>query len=551
MRRLISIAFILAGCSGNAGQHGNECPEGKCPVNNTLVFAAEVTPATNNAAPLPYFEVGELMLDTVNARFSLMEEASVALTGTITSGADHPRPVAATVLATRPSRLVGRPDVSYQTQVDPMSGSFTLSVSPTHAGEVYTVSLLPVDNGANPPATLVVDASEPRELPGMLSAPSSLTQLSGVILDPLQMPVVGMLVNAVDPTSGVTLSTTSTTDATGAFAIKLSPPATGVGNVMLPAAATQVRLVATPPKDAVLPTLRSLVDVSSVGPTNSLTVNLMMPPLPASTTVVYSVTGTGSSGAPSAVVGAHCQFSADVSDPKSMVTATYSAASDTDADGKARVTLIPGSGATNRDYQVAVSPPSTSNFQATLTSLSVAPTTTPGYGASLMLALRDQVTGRVLGPDGMPVPNLMVVPTAATVAAAVSTSTLALTPKASSGLTDAKGQFILRLDSGPYDFGMIPPAATSLPRHWVDGQQISTDITLMDVILPAGTLVKGLITDSTGAPMVGADVRIYSLVQSNVDCPAGDNTCLAPARLVAEGQAGTDGDVPLLLPAAN
>jgi hypothetical protein len=521
-------------------------------VNDTLVYAAEVTPPTNAAMALPSFEVGELMLDAVNARFTLMEEAPVSLTGTITSSGDHPKPVPATVLATRPSRLVGRPDVSYQTQVDPQSGTFMLPVSPTHTGELYTVSILPTDNTTNPPETLVVDASQARELPGVLAAPSSLVQLSGVILDPLQLPVVGMQVNAVDPTSGVTLSTTSTTDATGAFALKLSPAATGVGTTMAPAAPTQVRLTATPPKDAVLPTLRSLVDVSSVGPANSITVNLMMPPLPASTTVVYAVSGTGSSGTQSAVVGAHCVFSADVSDPKSTVTATYAVAADTDADGKARVTLIPGSGATNRDYQVAVSPPSTSNFQATLTSLSVAPTTTPGYGASLMLAQRDQVTGRVLGPDGMPVANLMVVPTAATVATAVvAMSTVSITPRASSGLTDAKGQFLLHLDSGPYDFGMIPPATTGLPRQWVDGQQISTDLTLMDVILPAGTLVQGLITDYNGAAMVGADVRLFSLVQGNVDCPMGDNTCLAPARLVAEGQVGTDGNVPMLLPAAN
>ncbi len=259
--------------------------------------------------------------------------------------------------------------------------------------------------------------------------------------------------------------------------------------------------------------------------------------------------GVGSSGAQTPVVAAHCLFTADVSDGLSTATATYSVAADTDANGKATLALIP-SAMGNRVYQVAVSPPVTSDFEATITSVSVA--STDGYAAPLVLAPRARVTGRVLAPDNSPVKNLMVVPTPATVAAAlVSPSSMGLVTAASSGLTDAQGQFVLRLDTGAYDFGLIPPSNTSLPLHWVDGQQISSDIDLPDVTLPAGASVVGRVTDSLGQPLIGADVRIYSVVPPKANCSTADDTCLAPPRLIAEGISVASGTVPVLLPAAS
>src|SRR5207249_5570658 len=122
-----------------------------------------------------------------------------------------------------------------------------------------------------------------------------------------------------------------------------------------------------------------------------------------------------------------------------------------------------------------------------------------------------QVTGRVLGPDNQPVKNLTVVPTPATLADALKPSTNALVPKLPSALTDAMGRFILHVDAGGYDLSLIPPAPSGLPRQWVDRTFITTDITLPDISMLQGAIVAGQITDASGAPLVGADIRLYSL----------------------------------------
>jgi hypothetical protein len=111
------------------------------------------------------------------------------------------------------------------------------------------------------------------------------------------------------------------------------------------------------------------------------------------------------------------------------------------------------------------------------------------------------------------------------------------------------GKFLLRVDSGGYDFNLIPPATSGLPRLWVDRESISTDVTLPDITMPKGAMVVGQIEDSTGAPLVGAAVRFYTLAKSNASCQTTDYTCLAPPRLLAEANTGMNGSVSVLLPA--
>src|SRR5207244_2373932 len=127
--------------------------------------------------------------------------------------------------------------------------------------------------------------------------------------------------------------------------------------------------------------------------------------------------------------------------------------------------------------------------------------------APIALKLRPLVAGRVVGPTRLPVKELLVMPGLATVAASSSATSLALLPKVPSAQTDADGRFAVRLDSGIYDFGLIPPSSVRLPRVWLEGTQVTADLTLPDVVLPAGTTARGRIYSSTGGAVAGATVR--------------------------------------------
>jgi hypothetical protein len=183
-----------------------------------------------------------------------------------------------------------------------------------------------------------------------------------------------------------------------------------------------------------------------------------------------------------------------------------------------------------------------------VTTLSVGPT--GGWSAPIVLKLRPQVSGRVLSPAQLPVRDLLIAPALATVAASSTATSLALLPKVPSAQTDADGRFAVRLDSAIYDFGLIPPPTALLPRVWIEGTQVTADLTLPDVTLPEGTTARGHVLGPTGAPLAGATVRLYSLAQGNTACPSSDYACLSPPRLRAEGTTGATGLVPLLLPAA-
>jgi len=152
-------------------------------------------------------------------------------------------------------------------------------------------------------------------------APLTLPEMHGTVLNSLQQPVAGMQVQATTvattESSPSVISTTTTTDASGAFSIRLvaSPP-------------DKVMLTATPTNATTgpLPTLTRIVDTTKLGPTNALTAGLTVPPLPASVEVNYNIVGfIVTSGATMPVTSATCTFSADVSDPHATdgTIATY------------------------------------------------------------------------------------------------------------------------------------------------------------------------------------------------------------------------------------
>lgn len=538
--RLCLVAVALAGCGGNKPPATLACAPPECAADESLTLAAEVDPASGS--PLVQQEFGGIDLDPQTGQFVLTLAPQVTLTGAVRVGAGATaQKLAATVVATRPSRIPGRPDVFYQTMVDATTGQYTLVVSPNQGSEIYSVRVTPADATLVPPKVFTVSATADQALDLTFEDPLTLPELHGTVLDSLQVPVAGMQVQASDPTSGRVISTTAVTDDRGAYALRLQ------------AALPPMVLVTAVPTDSApgaLPSLALPVATDKLGPANTMTANLQVPPLPAVATVTYNVSGTSSSGADTPVVGATCIFTADVSDPHATdgLTATYRAVAMTDADGNATLDLIPAD-ASGRTYAVTITPDASSSFAATSTSLVVGPQ--GGYGPSIILPLRPVVSGRVFDPKGLPVRGLTVVPSQATLAAALGPSPLSVVAAPPQAVADADGRFAVRLDKGVWDIGLVPPPTTELPRLWLTDLSIEGDVDVTGaggVMLPLGVMVKGLVQDASGAPVAHANVRLYTVAPGNANCKAGDAGCLAPPRLRAEGSTGPDGAVGLILP---
>ncbi len=541
---LVGFALAAAGCKPGARGASVTCAPPECSSDTTLQLVAEVDPPSDTHLVKQEFDA--VTIDARTGRFALLLDPQVTLSGNVHVGATaQAKPVAATVVATRPARIKGRPDVVYQATVNPVDGNYTLVVSRTRPGEQYNVRVSTTDPSLVPPMQLAVVADHDQTVDFALASPLALPELHGVIRDSLQQPVAGVQVQATTvpadaSTAPAAASTTTTTDSSGSFSIRLvpSPPA-------------MVLVTATPTTQAPpqLPSLTLLVDTTRLGTANSLTANLSMPPLPAPAHVIYKVTGTGPSGAVVAVTAATCVFTADVSDPHATdgTKATYRTTAMTDPLlGQVTVDLIPTESG-NRTYAVVVTPDATQPFGALTTTVNVAPQ--GGYGPPIELALRAQLSGRVLDPTGKPLYNLMVVPSPSTVAAALGPTPYTATTTPQQSTADADGRFAVRLDHGLWDVGLMPPPDSMLPRLWLP----TVDLTVHDVdvgalTLPKGVLVHGVVQDPAGAPLPAADVRLYTVAAGNADCAVNDRSCLAPPRLRAEAASGSDGVVSVILP---
>jgi hypothetical protein len=548
-RPLVAVAALaIAGCGKGTQNASLYCSPPECPYRTQLALVAEVQPPSSG--PYVNQEFASLSLDSMTGHFTLQLDEPVTLSGTVkVTMAGQERAVQAAIVATRASRIAGRPQVYYQTASDPKTGAYQLLVSPNVAGEQYTVRVAPSDPTQLPPIEQQLTATTNQSFDFAYPDPATLPELRGAVSDSLQAGVTGMQVRATDPMSGSVVSTTVMTDVDGSFSLRLmtSAPST----VLLTAAP-----VATPAGQPVLwePTLSrsaTLVNGPMIG---SLTqADLQLPPLPAPTHLIYVVSSPGLSGASTPVVGATCVFSADVSDPNSLtgVTAAYTAGAVTDAQGNASVTLIPALSG-NRTYNVTITPDPSSSFQATTTTLQVAPNP-PGVTQIMGLAIRPQLYGQVFDPTGRPLVDATVAPMLGTLGVAPSNGNApgqphAPVPTASPPtMVGNDGYFALRVDPSVWDVGIIPPPTMMLPRLWKSGTIVVADTSLGIIPIPRGVMVQGRVRDAGNHPVANADVLIYTVPTSNAKCAGQTSGCLTPPHLHAEGPTDNSGAITVVL----
>lgn len=535
-------------------------PEVCPPPSNSIGWALQVWPASSAGSvssqqSLAPHEVPQLIFDrTGSAEINL--RASVLVEGKVLTAAEQPV-VRAHVLAQLPSAILGQSPYTFDTlSTERPAGAWQLRlpVPPRPMEQIYRFWVGfddPAQASQYPPLWSERAIEGATDVPLHLRAPSELAAVSGRILDPLFEGVGGLIVQVLDGrgqiVSTTAVSLTAQQGLSGSYKVLVDP-------ALSAETPPNLKLVVRPEAQAGLPVLEAPLTALKVGGT--LPLELKLPSSRKPLVFQLPVVGLGPSGSLLPVVGARVQAQV-VFEEKPLTSGTraiYTTTADTDADGSARLSLIPAQSGTNLSYTVTVTSPARTPYASTQQEVQVGPSGTGGVlQPGVQLALRAQLTGRLLDAEGEPVPLAQVV--AQSIARTDSTGS-GPEAKASGSTppqttTDQDGRFALRLDSGDYDIDFVPQPGTA-PRSSLDNQRLTRyDIDLGDVRLPRLALGKLVITGPGGAPLAQAKLRIFQSPDTSprfgFACQPG-LPCSRVAKLRAEAFTDSKGRAQFLLP---
>jgi hypothetical protein len=427
--------------------------------------------------------------------------------------------VSSLVVVNRPSSIDGLPPVAASALTTPdgfhfdlLHGNYDLRVGPQGAAQASFAPWM---------GALEVSLAAPA--PKIVLSPAQ--KFTGRVVDRLGDGMGGVKVRAVDPLSGDLLSSVDTTDDGGVYdKLWLSAGAAAMPTVRVTAMASTVPI-----------TLSRDVDPRIARNVPPVAVELRMPALPAPQQFVIPLLGLSTSGAMTPLAGAIVVVSADVTDPGSQTTATFSTGTNADDQGRATLTLVPGADVTRR-YGVTVTPVDASMFASGSFSISVGPA--GGVLPALVVKPRLAVVGQIVGADGSPLAGAIV--TALAAGASQDDAAVATAPQTATG---SDGRFLLRVEPGQngqparYALDIVPPAGSGAPRWSVDNMVLTSDTDVGVVKLPPASPA----TVAVNAPDI--EVRLYATTQG-ADCPQG-SAC--PPRLRADARSGADGIAHLLV----
>ncbi len=590
-RALIAAALVLGGCVKGAGAGspaptecsatdpcpGDEsCMQGLCFGNPPDVpLAAQLYEPSTRSGDLAPTEIQTVSIGS-NGMVQLAFANSVEFSGRVVISSRDATSIAATVIFQRPSRIAGLPD--YIVSVTAAAGAaegevgFSARLSPNVAGEQYSITVIPDDGtfspltvGQLPPNALApplhstlapLTMSSYMDIP--LSDSQGLRPISAHVLDAANRGMAGMVVTAFGRrNSGAELelaSSTGTTDANGLFTIYV--PLSWQN---------QFNIIVKPGSGTPAPSLeRDNVNVPTTPTTSTNIADINYPTFPTPTAYQLPVLGPNPAGGTAAAIGALVTLTTVVSSTTDSVI--YTEQSSVNTSGMATVTLLPGGIDGNRTYTVDVTPlPNTPPTAISGTTLVVGPPD-PMNGAGgvldgVDLPSRAYVTGRVVDATGLPVMNMTVQPQlSAAFLAGLSTDDAATagTIALPVSTTDSKGNFTIYLDAtlvgnpAIYDFDLIPPVASLLPRSSRQGVALasSANMDLGNLQLPDGSLALATVVDETGMPVANAQMRVYLRGVSSTQCPVDDTNCTMASQLTALGNSDSLGQIILTLPSS-
>lgn len=566
-----------ADCDGASGE---VCQQGVCWGNPPRgMFAAVISPPSTRHDEVPR-ELPPFTLSPDGWLGELQLDAPVLLSGRVVAfcaqfnAVCDTTPIGATVTVSRSSQFHGGPGFKAIVNVESGADSFSIPVPVTGASDApYIVTVAP--DGARPLGASKSGPSAAEQVPPLrmqvsLAASTAvktielggqgLPTISGNLSNVLGQGQGGYRISAIgrwDPSEPATeVSTVAFTDASGNYTVTLSDQLVGT-----------VELVARP-IGSIVPSMLSAVaptfHLANIDATRSSTGRNVVTPvtLGSATTVTVVVTGVDLNGTISNVGGAVVSASGALVDK--LTSFTVADEQVTNDKGEATLHLLDGAGIAGT-YRLSIAPPASSTLSATFDQkLTVLPAL-PQPATMVQLGARIALRGFVVDNKGAPLNNVAITarpslrflwsldtaPQAFVSAIPVATT-----------VTPPTGEFVLWVDAivdqvwGQYDLMIEPPTTTPAPTYIASDLAFPRSATLDafsvgTLVLPDAAYVHGEIHDSTGAPLEGAELKLYladglaSLCSEVAHAPA---SCPIPAPLQGRSTSDTKGVVRLVLP---
>ncbi len=517
------LSTLVAGCGADSAGIPVACtgPEACPPPSAMISWAAQLWPSSSDGTdvqrPLAPQEIAQLRFDA-GGTATLRYRTPALSQGTVVDAQLPPQPLGrARVLAILPTVIPGQTSLSFNTLTASQPAgqwSLRLPVPERPSSQPYRF-WIGFDDAAQaslyPPVWRDQVISGDSAVALSTRAATDLATVLGRITNPLGEGVGGLTVQVLDAENQIVSST----------AVSQGTVGTALGTYQLlvdPTLSTDpqanLRVVVRPgTANSTLPTLEVALSPPRAG--SSSRVDFAFPSQRTPVTFQLPIRGVAASGTTMPVAGAHVQAQIQLQDQATMklgVRAIYTATADTDAQGIAKLTLVPApSGGNNLTYQVAIKSPTVTQFASTQLTVPVGPN--EGLLAAVSLPLRAQLLGRLLDATGQPVASAQIV-AQAIASANPSTGPFGAVSSDMGGaqtITDQDGHFALHLDAGDYDLDLVPVPGTQ-PRSSLDNQRIgTTDLDVGDILLPRITLGRMLVQKPDGSPVVQTKVRVFQL----------------------------------------
>lgn len=328
-------------------------------------------------------------------------------------------------------------------------------------------------------------------------ASDELATIEGTVLDADRVPREGLVVRAIDPASGRSLSSVTTTDESGRFRLVMLRGTTRF--------AFRVRSDGTRQEaGTVFPKLT--IDASTLMPDARGAFTLLVPTPDRAIRLEGRVELPASRGVGLPAANARVRLEAtSVQDPSTGLTGSLEVDTTTDAEGRFRALVLPGV------YQVEV----TSSDEAVgvlVETLEILPNPAAMIlGQLFTLPERSVLGGTVQLPTGEPVSGNIVRATA--LGLADGTSAAARLARSASGRTGSMGEFRLPLDVGVYDLVVELPPESGFAWHVEPGFAVgSAGAPLRRVMsVRAPHRLEATARFVEGSPLAGARVRAFAL----------------------------------------
>jgi hypothetical protein len=468
----------------------------------TYGLRVEITPATDplGGTPLPMlFDLGragelaspELVLpvpavvegtarldgDPVSAQLTFTPRvAPGTLVGAVPSGSVSVRASAST--NGRVDFVTQLPVGTYDVFVEPLA-EFRPLLPPIYA-------ILEVPDGAGVSFDVPYDSDD-------------LVEVRGVVQDPGGVGQSGLLVRAIDPATGRTLSSATSTDDDGSFVLVMSRSVTSFS--------FRVRGDTTRQgSGALFPKLT--IDASTLLPAMDGSFVLLVPSSDRALRLVGTVELPPSLGQNRPAVGAQVRLrSSYVNDPDTGLTGSLELDLTTNAAGRFEGFVLPGT------YQVEIFG-ADEEVGVLVDELEVAPNpASMVIGQVFTLPTRSILGGTVQLVDGEPVSGARLRASALGVALTGASRPEAVLNRSAMGLSGSMGEFRLPLDVGVYDLAVEMPAETRYAWHVERGFGVGgSDAPLRRVMsVRAPFRVEASARFADDMPVAGGVVRLFAI----------------------------------------